>query len=243
MIAMLGNPTQAYLIKFNHFNNTNLKETPMLPPKLIIFDCDGVLVDTEQLANGLIAQELSQNGLPMTKQEAMDLFVGGTMINVFETARTKGANIPDNWVDIFYEKLYAKLRQGVEPIKGIKHILDLLQQKNTAFCVASNGSEEKMEITLGNNGLMQYFQNAVFSAHTLGIAKPDPGLFSHAAKTMGFDPQDCVVIEDSVSGVKAAKAANMKCFGYCEESNPETLKAEDAIPFFDMHDLPKLLNL
>lgn len=215
----------------------------MLPPKLIIFDCDGVLVDTEQLANGLIAEELTRNGLPMTKQEAMGLFVGGTMINVFETARKKGADIPDDWVSQFYEKLYAKLREGVDPIVGIVTILKLLQQKNIAFCVASNGSEEKMDITLGSNGLMKYFQNAIFSAHTVGIAKPDPGLFLHAAKTMGFDPQDCVVIEDSVSGVKAAKAANIKCFGYCEESDPEKLKAENAIPFFDMHELPKLLKL
>lgn len=215
----------------------------MPPPKLIIFDCDGVLVDTEQLANGLIAEELTRNGLPMTKQQAMDLFVGGTMTNVFETARQKGADIPDDWVSQFYEKLYTKLRQGVEPINGIVTVLELLQQQKIAFCVASNGSDEKMDITLGNNGLMKYFPNAIFSAHSVGIAKPDPGLFLHAAKTMGFEPQDCVVIEDSVSGVKAAKAANMKCFGYCEESDPEKLKAENAIPFFHMHDLPKLLKL
>lgn len=215
----------------------------MLPPKLIIFDCDGVLVDTEKLANGLIAEELTKSGLAMTTKEAMDLFVGGTMMAVFDTARQKGANIPDNWVDIFYEKLYAKLRRGVTPIKGIQNLLKLLQQKNIAICVASNGSDDKMEITLGENGIGKFFPNAIFSAHSVGIAKPDPGLFLHAAKTMGFEPHDCVVIEDSISGVKAAKAANMKCFGYCEESDPEKLKAENAIPFFDMHNLPKLLNL
>lgn len=215
----------------------------MLPPKLIIFDCDGVLVDSERLANELIAKELTRHGVPMTTEQSMELFVGGTMKNVFKTGREKGADLPDNWIDIFYEELYEMLRKGVDPINGIAKLLELLEQKNIAKCVASNGSEEKMQITLGGNGLMKHFPNAIFSAHTVGLAKPEPGLFLHAAKTMGFAPQDCVVIEDSVSGVKAAKAANIKCFAYCEESDPETLKAEDAIPFFDMHALPDLLKL
>lgn len=215
----------------------------MLPPKLIIFDCDGVLVDSERLANELIAKELTRHGVPMTTEQSMDLFVGGTMKNVFKTGREKGADLPDNWISVFYEELYDMLRKGVEPINGITQVLELLEQKNIAKCVASNGSEEKMQITLGSNGLMKHFPNAIFSAHTVGIAKPEPGLFLHAAKTMGIEPQDCVVIEDSVSGVKAAKAAGIKCFGYSAETAPDTLKAENAIPFFDMHDLPNLLNL
>lgn len=215
----------------------------MLPPKLIIFDCDGVLVDTERLTNGLIAKNLTQNGLPLTTQETMDLFVGGSMVNVHTVARSMGAKIPDDWVEKLYIELYALLKKGVEPISGIVELLELLQKNNIATCVGSNGSDEKMGITLGENGLMQFFPNAIFSAHTLGISKPDPGLFLHAAKTMGVEPKDCVVIEDSVSGVKAAKAANMKCFGYCADSDANKLKAENAIPFYDMHDLPKLLNI
>ncbi len=215
----------------------------METPKLIIFDCDGVLVDSEVIFNEVLSRNLSAHGLPISPVESMSLFVGGTMKTVKERAEEMGATLPDDWIDALYAQAFARLRQGVDMVNGIEDVLDALDAARIPYCVASNGSLEKMEITLGQTGLMKRFPNRIFSAYEVGIAKPDPGLFLHAATTLGHQPDSCVVIEDSVNGVMAAKRAKMKCFGYAEHGDGRKLAAEEAVVFGDMSLLPELLGI
>ncbi len=212
-----------------------------MTPKLVIFDCDGVLVDSELVSNQILMENLSRYGLQISLAECMDLFVGGTMKGVMTKAKSLGANLPKNWVDEVYKATYARLKQGVDPVKGVVNILDRLDAAGIKYCVASNGSVEKMNITLGQNNMLQRFENNMFSAHELGVSKPDPDLFLIAAGNVA--PQDCVVIEDSLSGVRAARAAGMKCFGYHEHNDGAALAAEGAILFNDMNLLANLLEL
>jgi len=214
-------------------------------PKLVIFDCDGVLVDTERPSNEVLVKNLAARGLHLTLEECMDLFVGGTMADVGRKARDLGADIPDDWTDEIYAQMYERLRAGIDPIPGIAEVLDQLDAAEIPFCVGSNGSPEKMGITLGQTGLLDRFERAMFSPHVIGMdkAKPNAGLFLHAAAQMGVDPADAVVIEDSVNGARGAKSAGIRCFGYAVDSDADALRAEGATAFFAMDELPVLLGL
>jgi len=213
------------------------------PPKLVIFDCDGVLVDSELISNQFLLQELAGFGLHLTMADCDALFVGGTMQNVATTARAMGADLPGDWVDRFYLGLYEHLKTGVPLVSGIADILARIDMLGVAHCVVSNGSEEKMQITLGQNGLWQRFQGVMFSAHTHGTAKPDPELLLIAARQFGVAPADCTVIEDSVSGCTGAANAGMPCIGFAERSDPEKLAATGAKVIRSMAELPRLLGL
>ena len=214
-----------------------------MTPDLIIFDCDGVLVDSETITNKVLIANLARYGLDLTLEDSDRLFVGGTIRGVGEKARDMGADLPENWIDEIYAEIYDTLRAGVEPIAGIATLLDRLEDAGIAYCVASNGSEEKMDITLGQTGLAARFEGRRFSAHSLGVAKPDPGLFLAAAKTMGFAPDQAVVVEDSGTGAMAAKAANMRCLGYAAHDDGARLIAQGAEVFDDMAKVPRLIGL
>lgn len=214
-----------------------------MPPSLVIFDCDGVLVDSEPITNAMLAQDLTDHGLATTTEDCMRLFVGGTLASVAEKARGMGARLPGGWVDDFYERMFDALAEQVEAIPGVDGVLDALDAAGIPYCVGSNGPPNKMQITLGRTGLLARLQGRLFSAHTVGIAKPDPGLYLHAAHAMGHDPATTTVIEDSVSGVRAAAGAGMRCFGYVAETPADALVAHGAIPFDSMADLPGLLGL
>ncbi|MEM9062007.1 MAG: HAD family phosphatase [Pseudomonadota bacterium] len=211
--------------------------------KLVIFDCDGVLVDSEPITNRLIAEEMTAHGLPMTTEQSIELFVGGTIRSVYERALELGATLPDGWVERYYDQMISALADEVEVIPGVATILDVLDSHNIPYCVGSNGPMRKMEVTLRRTGLWGRLTGRIHSAHDVGIAKPDPGLYLHAAHAMGVAPEDAVVIEDSVSGVRAAISAGMRCFGYTRDTPEEKLVAHGAIPFDDMRALPGLLGL
>jgi HAD superfamily hydrolase (TIGR01549 family) len=211
--------------------------------KLVIFDCDGVLVDTEVLFNQALVEDLGKHGLNLTLEQCMALFVGGTIPGVKVKAEKLGAVLPDNWVEDFYVKAYKLLGERTEPVAGIKDALDAIERAGIPYCVASNGRVQKMEITLGRTGMLDRFRDVMFSAQAMGTAKPAPDLFLAAAAAFGVSPDDCVVIEDSLTGVLAAKHAGMKCFGYTPHGGGETLVAEGAILFDEMAQLPALLGL
>ena len=213
-------------------------------PKLVIFDCDGVLVDSEVASNEVLAANLARYGLQLTLAECMDLFVGGTMKGVMAKARDMGADLPEDWVSVVYQETYARLKQGVSLVPGIPELLAVLDQQGIPVCVASNGSEDKMRITLGQSGLWQRFHpNAMFSAHTLGVAKPEPGLFLAAASHFDVQARDCLVIEDSATGAKAASRAGMRCLGYAPEGSGEELAGQGAEVFDAMARVPGLIGL
>ncbi len=209
----------------------------MQKPELVIFDCDGVLVDSEVIGNTIMAESLSAHGLVVSLEECMALFVGATMAGVKVKAEGLGATLPDDWVERIYEEIYEALRQNCPLIEGVVDVLDALDAAGVAYCVASNGSREKMGITLGQNGILERFENRVYSAQELDTAKPAPALFWHAAQ--GIDHARCVVVEDSLNGIRGAAAAGMHCFAY----TPEGGEVEGATRFLSMADLPALLDL
>ena len=211
--------------------------------KLVIFDCDGVLVDTEVLFNQALVEDLGKHGLSLTLEQCMGLFVGGTIPGVKVEAEKLGAVLPDTWVEDFYVKAYKLLGERTKPVAGIKDTLDAIERVGIHYCVASNGRVQKMEITLGRTGMLERFKDVMFSAQAMGTAKPAPDLFLAAAAAFGVLPNECVVIEDSVTGVLAAKRAGMKCYGYAPQGGGEKLTSEDAILFDDMAQLPVMLEL
>ncbi|UWQ80018.1 HAD family phosphatase [Leisingera sp. S132] len=213
-------------------------------PKLVIFDCDGVLVDSEPASNQALADNLSRHGLPLTVEQSMAHFVGGTMAGVMEKARSLGADLPASWIEEIYAETFAMLELGVPLMPGISGLLARLDTCGIPVCVASNGSEDKMRITLGQNGLWERFHpHAVFSAHSLGVAKPEPGLFLAAASHFGVQARDCLVIEDSGSGVTAAVRAGMRCLGFAPRGGGKKLAALGAEVFTDMSEVPALLSI
>lgn len=197
-------------------------------PDLVIFDCDGVLVDSETVSSRALAANLTRHGLTLSLEETMATFVGRSMTGVRDTARAMGAALPEDWIDRIYDDTYAALRNGVDVIPGIPALLDALEGAGIAYCVASNGSDEKMDITLGATGLAPRFDGRRYSAHALGVSKPDPDLFLIAAAAQGADPSRCLVIEDSSSGAIAARCAGMACLGYVPAGHPDRLSAEGA---------------
>ena len=216
---------------------------PTLSPDLVIFDCDGVLVDSEPATFEVLVDDLARYGLPLSHAEAEELFIGGTMAGVGRRATALGARLPDDWLDAIYARVYDRLRRGVPEIAGVRRLVEALHARGTATAVGSNGSLEKMEITLGGTGLAALFEGRIFSAHAHGTAKPDPALFLLAADRAGVAPGRCVVVDDSPTGCRAARAAGMACIGFAAASDPDRLAAEGATPVRTMTEAAALLGI
>lgn len=211
-------------------------------PAAVIFDCDGVIVDSEPLAFDLLAKDFADHGLTMSRAEMERTFIGGTIPGLWQQARALGATLPDDWVADFYARLYARLEAGTPLVPGILPVLDALDAAGIGYGIGSNGSSRKMQITLGQHGLTGRFR-ALLSGQEIGAPKPAPDLYLAAARALGADPADCVVVEDSPTGATAARAAGIRCLGYVAHGDPAPLVAAGAQPFTRMADLPGLLGL
>jgi HAD superfamily hydrolase (TIGR01509 family) len=212
-------------------------------PKAVIFDCDGVVVDSEPLAFALLAQDLSAHGFVISQAEMEAELLGRTMTGVHARAVELGARLPDTWVAAFYAKLYAELARGVALIPGILALLDTLDAAGIPYAIGSNGSPEKIGISLGHYpGLQARFKGGVFSGQMMPQPKPAPDLYLHAANAMQVAPADCVVVEDSPTGARAALAAGMRCFGLAPHGHAE-LAAAGATVIPRLDDLPALWGL
>jgi HAD superfamily hydrolase (TIGR01509 family) len=214
----------------------------MQRPDLIIFDCDGVLVDTEPTSNAVLAENLTRHGLSLSTAECTAMFTGWSMLNVAKEAKRLGAILPEGWIEAVYAEEFEALKKGVPAITGIHEILDRLEEIGLLFCVASNGSEEKMAITLGQTGLLPRFDGRMFSAHTLKTSKPDPALFQAALDAFNIQPARAIVIEDSVLGATGAARAGIPCYGFAPHHDGADLAAAGATIFKSMNDLPEILG-
>ncbi len=213
-------------------------------PELVIFDCDGVIVDSETRSNQFIRDELAAHGLDLPLARIMSLFIGGTIASLADRAREMGARLPEGWVEEAYPRLCAHLAHDTPMIPGIVSVLDGLDRARMPYCIGSNGRHVKMRATLGQHPeLALRFIDKVFAAQDVANPKPAPDLYLHAARMMGHAPSDCVVIEDSPTGARAARAAGIRCLGYAPEDDGARLRAEGAHPFHDMRELPRLLAL
>jgi HAD superfamily hydrolase (TIGR01509 family) len=218
----------------------------MTLPDAVLFDCDGVVVDSEGSTLSLFLQDFAAQGLPMTLARLETEFVGGTVETVADRARAAGARLPAGWVDDFYKRMYAMLAAGVPLVAGVTDVLDRLDAAKIPFAIGSNGTLEKMQITLGQHGLMGRFR-VVLSGQGIGKPKPAPDVYLMAAAACGARAEACVVIEDSASGARAGLAAGMRCLGYAEHG-PDAPMARAltalGVPLFHrMSDLPKLIGL
>lgn len=212
---------------------------------LVVFDCDGVLVDTEPVANRLVAEALTEAGLPTAPGEALEAFLGGKLAQIAAEAEARlGRALPEGWVARVYERQFEVFRRGLDPIPGVVAALDEIEAAGVPVCVGSNGPPEKMEVTLGASGLLERFAGRVFSADHVGAPKPAPDLYLHCAARMGADPARCVVVEDSPRGAAAGVAAGMMVFGYAAAAGREKLRAAGCKAVFDdMARVPSLLRV
>lgn len=220
------------------------KPVPSLstPPKLVIFDCDGVLVDSEPIFLRVLHKLLLTYGAKLSYQECWNLFVGKTTHEVVGYMTTQGIAYPECWAKDFYQQSMSALEREVLPVEGIPQVLKLLSSAKVPTCVASNGLSTVVQAALKQTGLLPWLEGRIFSAQEIGASKPAPDVFLHAAKTNGVKPEHCVVIEDSPSGLEAAANAGMRCFAYVPSNaqTPENLFG--AIKFSKMQSLPKMLG-
>lgn len=212
-------------------------------PAAVLFDCDGVVVDSEHPTLVMLRDDLERYGLNLTMEALEAGYIGGTVETVAVKARANGARLPKDWVEDFYARMYAMLRTSVPLIPGILGVLDALDSAGIPYAMGSNGTPEKMQITLGQHGLLERFRGHLYSGQALGRPKPAPDLYLHAAARLGVPAAECVVVEDSPAGARAAKAAGMRCFGYAPKGAHPALAAEGAVLFNRMQDLPALLGV
>jgi HAD superfamily hydrolase (TIGR01509 family) len=213
-------------------------------PDLVLFDNDGVLVDSEPIANRALAGLLSELGVPTTYEDSLRDYLGGTMARVHTIVRERdGVTLPDDFDRVYHERVFAGFRADLEAVVGVADVLTALDVAGIPYCLASSGTHERIRIALERTGLTARFaESVIFSSQDVAQGKPAPDLFLHAAATMGVDPARCAVIEDSPLGVAAARAAGMTVYGYCAMTPPDRLVDADAL-FKHMTDLPELLGV
>ncbi len=209
-------------------------------PELVIFDCDGVLVDSERLAVEVEARLLTELGWPITPEEVARRFVGTSdEAALAEVEAHIGPERAREFDERSTVEVLARFERELEVVEGVEEVLDRVEAAGIATCVASNGSHEKMRATLGLTGLWDRFAGRIFSARDVARGKPAPDLFLHAAATMGVPPERCLVVEDSPSGVAGAVAAGMVVLGYAGGlTAADVLEAAGAITFATMADAP-----
>ncbi|WP_151632178.1 HAD family hydrolase [Noviherbaspirillum aerium] len=210
---------------------------------MVAFDCDGVLVDSEPITCGVLADMLNELGWKVSLEDTMRIFVGRL---VRDEAATIAANIskpmPSDFYLQFVERRNRALEAGIDPVRGIREAVARLAEREMPFCVASGADRAKMHLTLGQTGLLPWFEKNMFSGMEVPRTKPAPDVYLLAAKTMGIDPSRCVVIEDTPTGIAAGLAAGMTVYGYAERTDPQRLLDAGASKVFsDMALLPQLV--
>ena len=209
--------------------------------ELIIFDCDGVLVDSERLTNTVFAEMLNELGLSLTLDDMLDKFVGNSMTTCREMIKEMlGRPVPEDFVEQYRMRARKALESNLKPVNGVEEALQRIQ---VPYCTASSGDHEKMRMTLGITGLLPYFEGKLFSVTEVARGKPHPDVFLYAAEQMGAKPRRCVVVEDTSIGVAAGVAAGTRVFGYTGTMSADKLINSGAsLVFSDMRLLPELIK-
>ena len=206
--------------------------------KCIIFDCDGVLIESESIAIGVLVDMANHLGANMNFEESLISLKGKAFNHCMELISKRiNKPLPINFEADYRINTFEAFRENIQPIKGVKEVVENL---TIPFCVASSGPENKIRLNLEITSLLPFFEGNIFSCYTIQKWKPEPDIFLWAADTMGFKPQECLVIEDSISGVRAAKTGGFDVFGYTEHDYNNELQPE-ATKTFDRMD--KLLGL
>lgn len=212
---------------------------------LVIFDCDGVLVDSEPLANESFSAALRAQGLDWSRDETMRRLMGLSLKTSFEIVEAElGRKLPADFFENMQAATYQSFREApLQQVPGVKAAIGQLQQAGLDTCVASSGTPEKMRFTLGLTGLWDLFDGRIYSSSQVPRGKPFPDLFLHAALSMNVQPFDCIVVEDSVPGVQGARAAGMRALAYAgaPHAHRDALAAAGGELFDSMDELPGLV--
>jgi HAD superfamily hydrolase (TIGR01509 family) len=216
----------------------------LMPLRLVIFDCDGVLVDSEPTVNRVVAAELTRLGWPITAADSQVLFLGldlRTMMPLIEAHLHRP--LPAQWELHMEQRLVATLAKDVELMPGAAEALTATTQLGLPWRIASNSSHAELQAKFRRNDLLDLVAGRLHSHHDVPHGKPAPDLFLAAAAAERVAPEVCLVIEDSAPGARAAKAAGMSCLGFCPNGDGAHLTAEGAALFRSMHELPTLLHV
>lgn len=207
--------------------------------ELVIFDCDGVLVDSETLGNRILVEFVAEFGLTLKLEEAILLFKGCKMADCLAVIEQRvGRKMPQDFVTQLRARTATAFERELLPVQGIEAALDKI---NLPICVASSGPIEKIKLALRVTNLLPRFEGRIFSSYEIGSWKPAPDLFLYAAKNLGVNAPFCTVVEDSILGVRAGIAAGMKVLGYSSQSEAIQLEECGARIFYSMYQLPDLL--
>ncbi len=213
------------------------------PLRLVIFDCDGVLVDSEPVSNRIIAEDLTERGWEMATADATRLFVGTSLPDMQPIIEARiGRKLPADWHAALQERIVAALADEAVAIPGAVEALRAVEALGLAWRIASNSSHAEMLAKFRRLGVEALVAGRMFSFTDVKQGKPAPDLFLAAAASAGAAPAECVVIEDSVTGVQAAVAAGMDCLGFAPHGDGAPLRAAGAVPFHALADLPELLR-
>jgi HAD superfamily hydrolase (TIGR01509 family) len=212
--------------------------------RLVIFDCDGVLVDSEPIANRTLGQMLRELGLDLTQEQIFQSFVGYCLPHCMRVIEDMlGRPPPENFLRELQARTFATFRNELHAMPGIGQALDALDAADVPYCVASSGDHEKMNTTLGITGLLPRFAGRIFSVTQVARGKPAPDVYLFAARQLGVEPSACVVVEDTPPGVQAGVAAGMTVFGFCAHTPEHQLKASGAHRTFDdLQRFPAMLS-
>jgi HAD superfamily hydrolase (TIGR01509 family) len=218
-----------------------------IPPRLVIFDCDGVLVDSEPIAARIVAAEVTALGWPMAAEESHAAFLGMSLSDMRPViARRIGREVPAEWVERLADRLVVALADEVEPMQGVPEVLHATSALGLPWRIASNSSHAELEAKFGRVGLTELVAGKVHSASDViargGRGKPAPDLFLAAAAAGGAAPAECLVVEDSATGAQAARAAGMRCLGFAPHGDGAPLAALGARVFRDLGDLPGIIS-
>lgn len=208
---------------------------------LVIFDCDGVVVDSERIVHEVFGEFLRRLGLRLSTREMHEQFLGRRLADCVAIAeRLTGKSVPAAVLEAYKAERDRVLRERVQPVEGVRAVLEGLE---VPYCIASSGDHAKMQTTLGATGLLPLFEGRLFSATEVANGKPAPDVFLHAARRMGADPARTAVVEDSVNGVLAGRAAGMTVLGFAGLTPVERLMEAGAhAAFVHMRELPALLR-
>ncbi|MFF4586511.1 HAD family hydrolase [Streptomyces sp. NPDC001388] len=209
---------------------------------LVIFDNDGVLVDSEPISNRLLAAYLTELGHPTSYEDSIRDYMGSAMHRVHDLVEARtGKRLPAEFDDVFHRRVFAAFEQDLEAVAGVVGVLGKLAADDVPYCVASSGSHERIRVGHRTTGLDRWFdEERIFSSQDVGRGKPAPDLFLYAAERMGVTPGRCVVVEDSPLGVRAAVAAGMDVLGFTAMTPADRLGGATQL-FCDMGELVDLL--
>ncbi|MFD3622099.1 HAD family hydrolase [Streptomyces sp. NPDC058676] len=209
---------------------------------LVIFDNDGVLVDSEPISNRLLAGYLTELGHPTSYEDSIRDYMGSAMHRIHDLVRERtGRRLPGDFDDVFHGRVFAAFERELEPVAGAVGVLEKLAADGVPYCVASSGSHERIRVGHQKTGLYRWFEEGrVFSSQDVGRGKPAPDLFLYAAERMGVAPERCVVVEDSPLGVRAAVSAGMDVYGFTAMTPADRLAGATQL-FSDMGELAGLL--